>query len=83
MGPLEQEATDAGKQRGWEHANYVDAYGGTMEPEESDIPIPDQFAQVPTYYTAGYFEGVQNYIDESRENDEFVDPRELEWQGLV
>lgn len=64
MGPLEQEATESGKQRGWEHANYVDAYGGTMEPEESEIEVPSQYLQVPTYYTAGYSEGVQEYINE-------------------
>lgn len=83
MDTLEREATDAGKQRGWEHANFVDAYGGTMEPEESEIEVPSRYLQVPTYYTAGFSEGVQEYIEENREDDEYRDPREDEWNGLV
>lgn len=83
MGSLEQEATDAGKSRGWDHANYVDSYGGTMVPEENEIEIPEEFMQVPTYYTAGYFEGITEFVDDSRTDDEFVDPREPEWQGLI
>lgn len=75
MGPLEQEATDAGKVRGWEHANCVDAYGGTMEPEEEEIEVPSQYLQVPTYYTTGFSEGVQEYIDEQM-RDAWPDFRE-------
>lgn len=83
MESLEQEATDAGISRGWDHANYVDSYGGTMTPEESEIEIPLQFMQVPTYYTAGYLQGVEEFESDHLEDDEFVDPREPEWQGLV
>lgn len=75
MDSLEKEAADAGKIRGWEHANYVDAYGGTMEPEESEIDIPSQYLQVPTYYVCAYFEGIDEYIGEQM-RDAWPDFRE-------
>ena len=83
MGPLEKEATDAGRERGYDHANYVTAYGGNLEPEESEIEIPLQFLQVPTYYTASYLEGVQEYVNEQMDDafPDLTDWREDEWCG--
>jgi hypothetical protein len=83
MGQLEQDATDAGIQRGWDHASYVEAYGGITRPEESEIEIPGQYMDVPTYYTAGYFEGIDQFENE-RMDDAFPDlsdPREPAWNG--
>lgn len=83
MGILEREATEEGESRGWDHANAVTAYGGVLRPEESEVEIPGKYLQVPTYYTAGFFEGIDQYEEENLEDDEFEDPRETEWQGLV
>ena len=59
---LEHEATVVGWSRGHAHANYVDAYGGDMDEEPV---VPQHYASVPTYFAAGWAEGVQDYRDEA------------------
>ena len=60
MRALELEATEVGRSRGYSHAAYVDAYGGDMD----EAPMYTQhFASVPTYFEAGWAEGVQDYRD--------------------
>lgn len=82
MGSLEREATEAGRSRGWDHANAA-GFQEVLIPEECDIEIPGQYLLVPTYYTAGYFEGIEEYENENQDDDEFEDPREEVWQGLT
>ena len=60
MQALELEATEVGRSRGYSHAAYVDAYGGDMD----EAPMcTHRFASVPTYFEAGWAEGVQEYRD--------------------
>ena len=83
MGTLEREATEEGRLRGWDHANYAENCGGVLPAEDTEVPVPAEFLQVATYYTAGFMEGVGQYREDDREDDEFEDPREAEWQGLA
>lgn len=55
---LTQAATETGQSRGWDHANYVDAYGGDMDQEPE---VPARFGSVATYFTAGFAEGVERF----------------------
>lgn len=57
---LAAEAAQIGVGHGWNHANFVAAYGGNMDEEPQ---VPAQFLTVETYYTAAYAEGVQRFID--------------------
>ena len=59
---IEHEATEVGRSHGFNHANYVDAYGGDMD-EAPDVPA--RFASVSSYYEAAYAEGVQEYRDQA------------------
>lgn len=82
MNEAEKVATELGRNRGWEHANYVDAYGGTMRPEENEIEIPYYAEGVETFYTSAYFEGIEEYLAEQAADDEYEDPRENQWCGI-
>jgi hypothetical protein len=64
---LEKDAHDTGWSRGWDHANYVTAYGGDMDAEPE---VPERFAAVATYYAAAYAEGVRNYQSEEADAEE-------------
>lgn len=79
MNEAEKVATELGRNRGWEHANYVGAYGGTMRPEENEIEIPYYAEGAETFYTSAYLEGIEEYLAEHAEDDEYEDPRENEW----
>jgi hypothetical protein len=57
---LQNEATEIGHDHGWNHAAFVDAYGGNPH-AEPDVPL--QFAPVTTFYTTAYAEGVTAYLD--------------------
>lgn len=59
---LEQEATEAGRSHGWDHANYTNAYGGNLH---ATPDIPNRFISVRTYYLAGYQEGIERYEDDA------------------
>lgn len=63
---LEQEATELGLQRGWDHANYCDAYGIELHNYTPDIPL--RFTEIATFYTSGWEEGRERF-----ENDQFPD----------
>ena len=82
MNEAEKVATELGRNRGWEHASYVDAYGGTMRPEENEIDIPYYAEGAESFYTSAYLEGIEDYLSEHAEDDEYEDPREHEWCGL-
>lgn len=56
---LQEEALQAGRTAGWDAANYAAAYGGNV----THITVPDRYATVDTYYTAGFEAGVQIYED--------------------
>ena len=82
MKEAEKVATELGRNRGWEHASYVDAYGGTMRPEENEIEIPYYAEGVETFYTSAYLEGIEDYLSEHETDDEYEDPRENQWCGI-
>jgi hypothetical protein len=54
-------AIQEGYDRGYTHAAYVDAYGGDPHAEPD---VPGYFADVPTYYGAGYTDGADAYYDD-------------------
>lgn len=83
MNEAEKVATELGRNRGWEHASYVDAYGGTMRPEENEIEIPYYAEGAETFYTSAYLEGIEEYLAEHAEDDEAPDPYEYEWVSLT
>lgn len=59
---LEHEATEIGRVHGFNHANYVDAYGGDMD----EAPVaPLRFAEVDSFYESGYAEGVESYREQA------------------
>jgi hypothetical protein len=62
-------AHEAGKSAGWSHANFADAYGGAIVPEEKDVPVPDEWVGVPTFYVAGFLEGAQSFVDGQSEGE--------------
>lgn len=71
MNELEQEAAEIGRNRGWDHANFVEAYGG--DPNESP-EVPELFAEAESFFLSGWEEGVSNfagglYADGSRDED--------------
>lgn len=57
---FEQEAREIGLSRGWDHANYVEAYGG--DPNEAP-EVPARFASVESFYLSAYEEGVTLYLE--------------------
>jgi hypothetical protein len=59
-----QAATEVGYDRGYIHAAFTDACGGDPYAEPD---VPDRFADIPTYYTAAYADGVDAYFDEHAE----------------
>lgn len=67
---LQNEATETGRDRGWSHAAFIDAYGGDPHTEPD---VPPWFATVATYYTAGYADGVTAYLDDTA-TDQPPDP---------
>lgn len=60
MDKLEQDATEIGREHGWNHANYVDAYGGDMDAKPE---VPTRFASVATYFVAGWEESIAFFGD--------------------
>lgn len=48
-------AREIGYERGWDHANFCDAYG---HPLDTDPDVPDRFAPVARDYTDAYEHGV-------------------------
>lgn len=63
---LAQAATEAGESAGYDHANYVSAYGGALKTEKSVI-VPGRFVTVYTHYITGYLAGQEAYADEQDE----------------
>jgi hypothetical protein len=62
---LGNEATEAGKSAGYNHASYVDAYGGEVASETAAYRrLPERYTEVDTRYVAGFLEGAQDYEDE-------------------
>lgn len=59
---LETAATDTGRDHGWTHAAYVDAYGGDPDAEPD---VPARFATVATFYTVAYADGVTAYAEDT------------------
>jgi murein L,D-transpeptidase YcbB/YkuD len=59
---LSQAAVHAGREAGWDHANYYAAYGATRAPESIDVPT--RYAAHMTYYTAGFDEGMRRFADD-------------------
>jgi hypothetical protein len=59
---LEGEAAEVGRSHGWDHANYVNAYGGNLRavPE-----VPGRFTTVRDFYLSGYEEGVDSYENDN------------------
>jgi hypothetical protein len=57
-------ATGAGREHGWDHANYVDNVSGV----DGGWSVPDRFVSVATYYEAAFAEGMEKY----RETDEWL-----------
>jgi len=53
---LEHAAREHGVSAGYDHANYVDAYG-----EAPDTAMPERFADVADTWTEGYQEGRDDY----------------------
>jgi hypothetical protein len=67
---LAAEATEMGHERGWEHAAFVEAYGG----DANEAPeIPARFASVATYYSAAHSEGVERYGNGQYSDGTFMD----------
>lgn len=58
-------ATSAGREHGWDHANYVDNVSGV----DDGWSVPERFASVATYYEAAFAEGMEKY----RETDAWLD----------
>ena len=52
---------EIGRDHGWTHAAFVDAYGGDPHAEPD---VPPRFATVAAYYTTGYADGVTAYADD-------------------
>jgi hypothetical protein len=59
---LQDEATDIGRDHGWTHAAFVDAYGGDPHAEPD---VPPRFATVAAFYTTAYADGVTAYTDDA------------------
>lgn len=55
---LEQEATEIGRSHGFDHANYVNAYGGNLH---ATPDVPRRFTTVRNFYLSAYEEGIDNY----------------------
>jgi hypothetical protein len=61
---LRNEATEIGRDHGWSHAAFVDAYGGDPHTEPH---VPPRFAPVATCYVTGYAEGVTDHVDNTED----------------
>jgi hypothetical protein len=64
---LQDEATDIGRDHGWTHAAFVDAYGGDPH---AGPDVPPRFATVAAFYTTAayttaYADGVTAYTDDA------------------
>lgn len=59
----EHEARENGFNAGWDHANFVDAYGQT-----TDTEMPDRFKDVPDVWQEAYGDGKAEF--ENAQNDE-------------
>lgn len=58
--PNEKEAYEIGRSRGWDHANFVGAYGGDL----SESPeVPPRFSDVESFFLSGWEDGVTKYGD--------------------
>jgi hypothetical protein len=62
---LQHEATEIGRDHGWTHAAFVDAYGGDPHAEPD---VPSRFATVAAFYTTAYADGVTAYADDTAED---------------
>jgi len=62
---LENSATSVGISNGYDHANFVTAYGGDLEQVTN---VPDRFHSVASYYLSGWAEGLERF-----ENDQYED----------
>lgn len=63
---MERQAIEAGEIAGWNHANYVNAYGGDLgEP----ISVPLTYIDYPTYYEAGFMDGIQEYENDHPDDE--------------
>lgn len=70
------EAYEIGKSRGWDHANFVEAYGGDKDSGPESIPgyiQPDQESD----FLDGWEQGVENFEEDSADPWPYADdPRE-------
>lgn len=62
---LQNEATEIGRDHGWTHAAFVDAYGGDPHAEPD---VPPRFAAVATFYASAHADGVTAYFDDTAED---------------
>lgn len=69
---LINEAHQAGREDGWRHAAYVDAYGGdvTTPPE-----VPERFASVASWYVSGWTDGIEGFesSEDGADHAEYAD----------
>jgi hypothetical protein len=66
----EHQAYQAGFESGWEHANYVEAYGWVADTE----PNPIYRDHLPVWQS-GYDEGVFQFVDQFEADEEPFDER--------
>lgn len=62
---LQDQVTIIGRDHGWTHAAFVDAYGGDPHAEPD---VPSWFATVADFYTVAYVAGVTAYFDDTAED---------------
>lgn len=57
---LENEAREAGRERGWNHANFVDAYN-PYRGKPFELYIPNRFIALESFFRSGFEEGIDNF----------------------
>ncbi len=62
------EAVEIGFGHGYDHANFVNAYGGELKADD-EVEVPGQYEDSAMYYKAAYLDGQEAYGDEQDEED--------------
>lgn len=62
------EAVEIGFGHGYDHANFVNAYGGELK-QDDEVEVPGQYEDSAMYYKAAYLDGQESYGDEQYAED--------------
>lgn len=66
MTDLETQATEIGQAHGYNHANYVTAYGGELN---TTPEVPLYLRTVKSFYLSAYEGGIADYLEEWEVDD--------------